>query len=110
VVWEVLKALLRLLSTIDYEYSVIDSTKFTDWLKNLHEIFIDVRVRSGETLFHVHAQLTCSEVEFVEGIPEGRGVMLGDGVFNAKPVLNTIASKGYIPIVKKGSRSPRGWS
>ena len=31
VVGEVLKVLLRLLSTIDY--SVVDSTKFTDWLK-----------------------------------------------------------------------------
>jgi hypothetical protein len=41
-------------------------------------------------------------VEFVKGIPEGVGVMLGDGAFNAKPVLNTIASKGYIPIVKRG--------
>jgi hypothetical protein len=41
-------------------------------------------------------------VEFVKGIPEGGGVMLGDGAFNAKPVLNTIASRGYIPIVKRG--------
>jgi hypothetical protein len=73
VVREVLKVLLRLLSTIDYDYSVMDSTKFTDWLKGLHEIFIDVRVRGGETLFPVHAQLTSSEVEFAKGIPEGRG-------------------------------------
>jgi hypothetical protein len=109
VVVEVLKALFRLLTQMDYDYSVIDSTKFTDWLKNLHELFIDVRVRGGETLFPVHAQLTSSEVEFVEGIPEGRGIMLGDGAFNAKPILNTIASKGYIPMVKKGSRSPRGY-
>jgi hypothetical protein len=28
--------------------------------------------------------------------------MLGDGAFDAKPVLNTIASRGYIPIVKRG--------
>ena len=66
-------------------------------------------MRGGETLFPVHAQLTSSEVEFVKGIPEGRGIMLGDGAFNAKPVLNTIASKGYIPMVKKGSRSPRSY-
>jgi hypothetical protein len=39
---------------------VVDSTKFTDWLKALRELFIDVR-----------------EVEFVKGIPEGGGVMLG---------------------------------
>ena len=44
-VGEVLKALLRLLTHIDYDYSVVDSTKFTDWLKGLHELFIDVRVR-----------------------------------------------------------------
>jgi hypothetical protein len=109
VVVEVLKALLRLLSLMDYDYSVIDSTKFTDWLNSLHELFIDVRVRSGETLFLVYAQLTSSEVEFVEGIPEGGGVMLGDGAFNARPILNTIASRGYIPMVKRGSRSPRGY-
>jgi hypothetical protein len=35
--------------------------------------------------------------------------MLEDGAFNAKPILNTIAYKGYIPIIKKGSRSPRGY-
>jgi hypothetical protein len=109
VVGEVLKALLRLLTHIDYDYSVVDSTKFTDWLKGLHELFIDVRVRGGEALFPVHAQPTGSEVEFVKGIPEGGGVMLGDRAFNAKPVLNTIASRGYIPIVKRGSRSPRGY-
>jgi hypothetical protein len=66
-------------------------------------------VRSGDTLFPVHAQLTNSEVEFVKGIPEGRGMMLGDGAFDAKPVLNAIASRGYIPIAKKGSTSPRGY-
>jgi hypothetical protein len=35
--------------------------------------------------------------------------MLGDGAFNARPILNTIASRGYIPMVKRGSRSPRGY-
>jgi hypothetical protein len=109
VVEEVLKALFRLLSLMDYDYSVIDSTKFTDWLRGLHELFIDVRVRSGDTLFPVHAQLTSSEVVFVKGIPEGKGIMLGDGAFDAKPVLNTIASRGYIPMVRRGSTSPRGY-
>jgi len=37
--------------------------------------------------------------------------MIGDGAFDAKPVLNTIASKGYIPIVRRGLASPgRIWS
>jgi hypothetical protein len=54
---------------MDYDYSVIDSTKLTDWLRGLHELFIDVRVRGGSALFPAHAQLTSSEVEFVEGIP-----------------------------------------
>jgi hypothetical protein len=74
-----------------------------------HELFIDVRVGGGEALFPVHAQPTGSEVEFARGIPESVGMMLGDGAFDAKPILNTIASRGYIPIVKRGSRSPRGY-
>ena len=35
--------------------------------------------------------------------------MFGDGAFDAKPVLNTIASKGYIPMVKRGLASPGGY-
>ena len=35
--------------------------------------------------------------------------MLGDGVFDAKPVLNTITSKGYTPIVKKSLTSLGGY-
>jgi hypothetical protein len=54
-------------------------------------------VRSGDALFPVHAQLTSSEVEFVKGIPSGSGIMLGDGAFDAKPVLNTIVSRGTYP-------------
>jgi hypothetical protein len=96
----VLKAFLSLLSTIDYDYSVVDSTKFTDWLKALHELFIDVRVRVGHTLFPVHAKLTGSEVEFVKGIPGGGGVMLGDGAFDAKPVINTIKARILLRIIK----------
>jgi hypothetical protein len=48
-------------------------------------------------------------VELVKGVPEGRGIMLGDGAFDAKPVLNAIASRGYIPMVRRGSTSPRGY-
>ena len=106
---EVLKIIFRLLNLIEYDYSVVDSTKLSDWLKRLHELFLDVRVRSGSTIFPVHAELASSEVEFVRGIPEGVGSMLGDGVFDAKPVLNTIVSKGYIPIVKRGLTSPGGY-
>jgi hypothetical protein len=109
IVEEVLKALFRILSLIEYEYSVVDSTKITDWFSGLHELFVNVRVRGGSTLFPVHAKLTSSEVEFINGIPEGFGFMLGDGAFDAKPVLNTIASKGYIPVVKRGLTSPRGY-
>jgi hypothetical protein len=34
--------------------------------EGLHELFIDVRVKSGDALFPAHAQLASSEVEFVE--------------------------------------------
>jgi hypothetical protein len=48
-------------------------------------------------------------VVFVKGIPEGGGIMLGDGAFDARPVLNAIVSRGCMPIAKKGSTSPRGY-
>ena len=38
--------------------------KFTDWNKNLHEVFLCVRI--GEALIPVSADLTTSEVEFVK--------------------------------------------
>jgi hypothetical protein len=62
-VGEVLKIIFRLLNLI--EYSVVDSTKLSDWLGRLHELFLDVRVGSGSTIFPVHAELASSEVEFV---------------------------------------------
>jgi hypothetical protein len=39
VVEEVLRELFRILSHIEYDYSVVDSTKFADWLRGLHELF-----------------------------------------------------------------------
>jgi len=83
IVEEVLRMLFRLLSLIEYDYSIMDSTKFADWLRRLHELFISVRVKDGGTLFPVHAQLTDSEVEFVRGIPEE--LMLGDGHSTLSP-------------------------
>jgi hypothetical protein len=40
-------------------------------------------------------------VEFVKGIPGGSGIMLGDGAFDAKPVLNAITFRECIPIAKR---------
>ncbi len=81
----VLRILLRCLCHMEYDYSVMDSTKLTDWMKGLHELFACVRVKGGSTLFPVHAEATVSEVKFLKGVPEGRGLMLADGVFDAKP-------------------------
>jgi len=71
IVERVLRMLFKLLSLIEYDYSIMDSTKFADWLRGFHELFINVRVKDGGTLFPVHAQLTGSEVEFARGIPDG---------------------------------------
>ena len=82
IVERVLRMLFKLLSLIEYDYSIMDSTKFADWLRGLHELFIDVRVRDGSALFPVHAQLTGSEVEFVKGIPEGSCLVMGHSTLN----------------------------
>jgi hypothetical protein len=56
--WGVLKALFRLFSLIEYDYSIIDSTKLADWVEELHELFLDVRVKDGCAMFPVHAPIT----------------------------------------------------
>ncbi|MEM2905998.1 MAG: hypothetical protein QW587_09765 [Candidatus Bathyarchaeia archaeon] len=53
--------------------------------------------------------LTTSEAEFTEGIPSGVGFAFADGAFDARPVLNELASKGYVPMVKPGKVSPGGY-
>ena len=80
IVERVLRMLFKLLSLIEYDYSIMDSTKFADWLRGLHELFINVR--DGSALFPVHAQLTGSEVEFVKGIPEGSCLVMGHSTLN----------------------------
>jgi hypothetical protein len=72
-----LRALFRLLSLMDYDYSVVDSMKLTHWLRRLHELFINVRVRSGDTLYPVHAQPTSPEVESVKVYLKAEASRLG---------------------------------
>jgi hypothetical protein len=36
-------------------------------------------------------------------MPEGRGMMLGDGAFDAKPALNAIVSRGYGARIRDGA-------
>jgi hypothetical protein len=48
-------------------------------------------VRGDSALFPAHAKLTGSELEFIRGVFEG--FMLGDGAFDAKLLLNIMASK-----------------
>jgi len=68
----------------------MDSTKFNDWRKELHKLFISIRVKNKEALFPVYSKITNSEVEFVKDIPKGSGFMFGDGAFDVKPVLKDI--------------------
>jgi hypothetical protein len=46
-------------------------------------------------------------LEFIRGVFEG--VMLGDGAFDAKLLLNIMASKRYVPVVRRGLTSPGGY-
>lgn len=104
---EIKDALMKILNYLDYYYTVLDSTKFTDWNKNLHEVFLCVRV--GEALIPVSADLTTSEVEFVRNIPSGYGLAFADGAFDAKAVLNDLVSKGYLPYVRSTKIKPDGY-
>ena len=61
----------------------------------------------NERTILVHAKLTGSELEFIRGVFEG--FMLGDGAFDAKLLLNIMASKRYVPLVRRGLTSPGGY-
>ena len=45
----------------------------------------------------------------MESLPQGSGPAFADGAFDAKTVLNDLALKGCIPIVKPGKLSPGGY-
>ena len=98
------KAITEFLSQINYLYTFLDLTKFSNWHKDLNEFFVCVRV--GEALIPVYIDLTGSEVEFVGRVPEGSGFALADGAFDAKKVLNELVEKGYLPVVKPTKRKP----
>jgi hypothetical protein len=61
-----LEELFKVIRFIRYDYTVLDSTKFTDLHKALHEAFICVRVRLGEALIPVQIGLPSSEAEFIK--------------------------------------------
>jgi hypothetical protein len=97
----ILEELFKVIRFIRYDYTVLDSTKFTDWHKALHEAFICVRVRLGEALIPVQIGLTSSKAEFIKEIPPGSGFAFADGAFDAKHVLNISASKGLSPLLSQ---------
>jgi hypothetical protein len=63
-------------------------------LGRLHELFLDVRVRGWKHNIPVHAELKALRWSLL-GVYLMVWDSVGDGVFDAKPVLNTIVSKGY---------------
>jgi hypothetical protein len=46
----------------------MDSTKFNDWRKESHELFISIRVKNKEASFPIHSKITNSEIVFVKDI------------------------------------------
>jgi len=66
-------------------------------------------LRLGKTLSPVYTDTTTSEDEFAEDIPKDHRLAFDDGAFDAKPILNSLASKGYIPIIEPGRMSQAGY-
>ncbi len=93
---KVLMSLLGVLCLLNYDYAVLYSTKFTDWHKALYEAFPCIRVSLGDAFSPFTRSLR----------PLRRSLWRA---FDAKPALNSLALKGYIPIVKPGKLSPGGY-
>ena len=92
---------------MDYEYTFVDSTEFSNWHRNRTELFACARIT--ECLVPVEFKITRSEDEFTREIPEGKGYLLADGAYDNWHSLNNIVKKNYIPIVKPTKKNPRGF-
>lgn len=84
---------------IDYCFSILDSTKFTAWNKNLIEFHLLVRKASG-TIYPAAVAFGSYFTAPLRAIISGKGELLADSWYDNNLLLKAMFKAGYIPIVK----------
>ena len=95
---------------IPYDFSFIDSTKFSTWNNNVVEIHTLVRIANG-TLYPVSIYFgSVSPSKAVANtLIGGRGNLLADRWYDDNKSFKIIMRKGYTPIIKAHKRRDSGY-
>jgi len=97
----------KLEKLLGYEISILDSTKFTSWLKELVEIHALLRYKSG-VLYLASYCFTSSQSMAADKIREGSSFLLADRWYDDKQVLYKVVERGYLPLVRPRGYGARG--
>ena len=85
---------------LTYGFSMIDSTKFTSWLKDEVEIHVVNRITEGTVYPRSISFLTNTVAAPVaEALPKGEKNLYADAWYDVNDALGVMFKKGYTPIV-----------
>ena len=102
----IVNQILEKLWSFDYEKTFIDSTKFSNKAEELVKIHAITRYDSkNKILFPVSIGVNKSDLKF----PSGDGYFYGDGEYDDKYTLNSVAKSNYKPMIKKTKRGSKGY-
>jgi hypothetical protein len=94
---------------LDYAFSILDSTKFTSWNKNLIEFHLLIR-KSKENIYPVSIAFGSEFLTPLRAIVNGKGELFIDSWYDNNLILKHIFKAGYLPIVKPNkSRNRKYW-
>ena len=84
---------------LSYDFTFVDSTKFTSW--EIQEIEVTVCNRISQTVYPVGISFIRDKVSSAvdEAVPEGTGKLKADAWYDVNEVFKVLFGKGYIPII-----------
>ena len=97
----------KLEKLLGYEISILDSTKFTSWLKELIEIHALLRYKSG-VLYLASYCFTSSQSIAADKIRKGSEFLLADWWYDDKQVSDKVVEKCYKPLIRPRDYGARG--
>ena len=100
----------RIQRYIGYEFSMVDSTKFSNWHNNEVEFHIVNRVKEG-AVYPVGTSLITSSVSgpVEEATPTGNCNLYGDAWYDDNKTMGVLFNKGYNPIICPNKNRFRGY-
>ena len=91
---------INLQNKLGYEFSMVDSTKFSNWYNEEVEFHIVNRIKKG-VVYPIGTSLITKTVAgpVEEAAPNGKGNLYGDAWYDDNKTIGILFGKGYIPII-----------